>query len=181
MPKNDLFVIIPAYDEQKNICSVIRKVKRYASDIIVVDDGSTDGTATVAVEAGAAVLTSEPLPDGWCGKTWACKQGAEASAGEVLLFVDADTWFEQNGLQKVTDTHLYERGAMSVAPYHKIKRPYEELSAFFNLMMTAGTGAFTILSENVVAGRGQRVTLLAALRQGPTQLPATFLQITDLD
>jgi len=41
-------------------------------EIIVVDDHSQDATAEVARRRGATVVFSDPLPDGWVGKTWAC-------------------------------------------------------------------------------------------------------------
>lgn len=107
------------------------------SEIIVVDDGSSDRTAEVARESGARVIHSQPLPEGWRGKTWACHQGAQAAAGEWLLFVDADTWFEPEGLGRVLAA--YDAGAFSVGPFHAVSRPYEDLSLFFNFNMTVGT------------------------------------------
>ena len=49
-------VLIPAYNEEKHIGAVVREVLEYCPDVIVVDDGSPDGTDKVAAEAGAIVL-----------------------------------------------------------------------------------------------------------------------------
>jgi glycosyltransferase involved in cell wall biosynthesis len=49
-------VIIPTYNEEKNIVDVIEKVKNYVQKIIVVDDGSNDNTTKKAKETGAIVL-----------------------------------------------------------------------------------------------------------------------------
>jgi len=106
-------------------------------EIIVVDDGSTDRTAEIARQLGTMVIASQPLPDGWRGKTWACHQGAEAATGDLLLFLDADTWFEPGGLARVLSG--YTGGAFSTGPYHAIRKPYEDLSLFFNVNMTVGT------------------------------------------
>jgi len=56
--KSDILVVIPAYNEEANISSVIDEVKRSAvtADIIVVDDGSRDKTAEIAEKAGVGVL-----------------------------------------------------------------------------------------------------------------------------
>lgn len=53
---NNICVLIPAYNEAGRIEDVIRRVKKYALQVLVVDDGSTDGTAAVAEKAGAEVI-----------------------------------------------------------------------------------------------------------------------------
>ena len=135
-----LTIIIPARNEEHNLPVLLRSINAQSvrpAEVIVVDDGSTDRTAGIARELGATVITSQPLPEGWRGKTWACHQGAQAARGELLLFLDADTWFEADGLSKILAA--YSGGALSVGPYHVVHQPYEQLSMFFNLVMTAGT------------------------------------------
>jgi 4,4'-diaponeurosporenoate glycosyltransferase len=137
---SSLTIIIPARNEEHNLPVLLRSINAQSSrplEVLVVDDGSTDRTAAVAREFDATVIASQPLPDGWRGKTWACHQGAQAARGELLLFLDADTWFEPDGLAKILAN--YTGGALSVGPYHAVRQPYEQLSAFFNLVMTAGT------------------------------------------
>jgi chlorobactene glucosyltransferase len=93
-------IIIPARNEAENISACLATV--FAScyqhrEIIVVDDGSVDGTADIAriLEARGdgkfRLIEGEPLPAGWLGKCWACWQGYRAARGEVLVFTDADT------------------------------------------------------------------------------------------
>ena len=61
-------------------------------EIVVVEDGSTDGTRAVIDARAPRVrrLEPPPIPDGWVGKSWACWNGARATHGEWLLFLDAD-------------------------------------------------------------------------------------------
>ena len=146
-----LSIIIPARNEENNLPRLLRSLAEQSvrpKEIIVVDDASTDRTAEVARQHGAKVLASLPLPEGWRGKTWACQQGARAAAGETLLFLDADTWFEPDGLARaLSEFPATSRGALSIAPYHVIHDFHEQFSAFFNLIMLAGTGAFTLLGD----------------------------------
>ena len=135
-----LSVIIPARNEAHNLPTLLRSLAAQPlkpREIIVVDDGSTDRTAEFARELGATVIASQPLPEGWRGKPWACHQGAQAATGDLLLFVDADTWFEPDGLARILSR--YTGGAFSVGPYHAVRKPYEHLSLFFNFNMTVGT------------------------------------------
>jgi 4,4'-diaponeurosporenoate glycosyltransferase len=153
LPTQKISVIIPARNEEKNLPRLLRSLQSQPvppDEIIVVDDASTDRTAAVATELGARVITPPPLPDGWRGKTWACQHGAEQAHGAWLLFLDADTWFEPNGLAAVrAEFSAVGGGALSVAPLHYVEKFHEQFSAFFNLVMLAGTGAFTALGDRL--------------------------------
>ena len=52
-------VIIPAYNEEKNIEEIIKKCKHYCSNILVVDDGSTDNTAKIVKENKVSLLKNK--------------------------------------------------------------------------------------------------------------------------
>jgi dolichol-phosphate mannosyltransferase len=84
--------VIPARDEAARIgpCVLAARADPGVSEVIVVDDESTDGTAAVAARAGARVISGRPLPGGWVGKQWALQQGLEVASGEYVLTLDAD-------------------------------------------------------------------------------------------
>jgi hypothetical protein len=92
-------VIIPARNEARNIAGCVNALRAStypAFEITVVDDHSSDETGSIARriaedDARVRVLANPDLPDGWFGKQWACENGARASHGEILIFVDADT------------------------------------------------------------------------------------------
>ena len=137
----DLSIIIPARNEAHRLPRLLASLRTAGAaphEVIVVDDHSTDGTAGVAAGAGARVVVPDETPAGWIGKTFACATGAAAAAGSHLLFLDADTWFEPGGLDALLATADPE-AAWSVCPYHRVERPYEWLSLYFNVMMMAGT------------------------------------------
>lgn len=136
----EVSVIIPARNEAHNLPKLLGALSDQPvppMEVIVMDDGSDDGTATVARKLGAIVAEPGELPEGWLGKAWACSRGAMLARGKWLLFLDADTWFEPGGLEKLLATH--RSGALAVIPCHVVRKPYEELSAFFNLLMALGT------------------------------------------
>ena len=51
--------LIPAYNEEKSIGRIVEDTRRYVQNVVVVDDGSTDGTVKAAINAGATVLRHE--------------------------------------------------------------------------------------------------------------------------
>ena len=52
----NVWAVIPAYNEEKRVGSVVEKVKKYIDNIVVIDDGSKDDTGKIANKAGAFVL-----------------------------------------------------------------------------------------------------------------------------
>ena len=94
-PLPPLSIVIPARNEAHNLPPLLGSLDALCYDgqveIIVVDDGSDDGSATVAERCGARVLRLAGPPPGWSGKPYACHRGAQLARGEWLLFTDADT------------------------------------------------------------------------------------------
>lgn len=86
-------VIIPAYDAAATLERAIDSVRRQtwsAHEIIVVDDGSKDGTVNVAANCGRAVKLIRQVNS---GVSAARNAGARAASGDWLAFLDADDWY----------------------------------------------------------------------------------------
>jgi len=91
-------ICIPARDEADNIGACVSAALASTwpqLEVIVVDDRSSDGTSTVAMEAGKGderlhVVEGVEPPAGWAGKPWACARAAGEARGRVVCFVDAD-------------------------------------------------------------------------------------------
>jgi 4,4'-diaponeurosporenoate glycosyltransferase len=134
-------VLIPARNEEATLPHLLAALRAQSlppHQVIVVDDHSTDATATVARQAAGGLplklIQPPPLPPDWCGKTWALHHGVLASEGEVLVFLDADTEPGPEFLASLLACHERLGGLVSVQPYHRTERPYEQLSLLFNLV-----------------------------------------------
>lgn len=163
-----LSVIIPARNEAPRISTLLTSLTKQlavAHQIIVVDDGSSDGTADVAKSLGATVLSGQPLPAGWSGKNWACWQGAQHSTGELLLFLDADTWLEPDATASLMQAHAVRKGLLTVQPYHVTCAAYEQVSAFFNIVVMAAVNAFTPLRRWQRPGGGFGPCMLCSRKE----------------
>jgi len=83
-------VIVPAHDEAGRLRGCLDALRRQSDpvdEIIVVDNGSTDGTASVAAGYPGVLLLDEPRR----GVTYARNRGFDAATGDVLARIDADT------------------------------------------------------------------------------------------
>ncbi|MCP9912808.1 glycosyltransferase, partial [Cyanobium sp. BA20m-14] len=130
-------VLIPARNEALTLPRLLKALQLQSLqplEVIVIDDGSGDDTAAIARAAGVKVTTSAPLPPGWCGKNWALHQGVEQSQGELLVFMDADTEPAPTFLAKLVANQQRHGGLVSVQPYHRTEKAYEQLSVLFNLV-----------------------------------------------
>lgn len=142
-PRARLSIIIPARNEEKNLALLLADLSKQKHDIheiICVDDGSSDHTASVAVAAGIKLITAGPKPAGWLGKSWACQQGGEAASGDLFLFLDADVRLRPAGLGKLLRAHQQTGRVVSVMPYHQIEKSWEALSLFFNCIQMGANG-----------------------------------------
>jgi hopene-associated glycosyltransferase HpnB len=106
--------VIPARNEADILptClpSLLTQDYRGRFTVIVVDDDSSDGTAKVAIELGAAapgrklvVVAAQPTPPGWAGKVWAMSEGARAvvAGTDYILFTDADIAYLHGTLDRL--------------------------------------------------------------------------------
>lgn len=87
-PQPEVSIIIPAMNEKQTIARVLQQAAKVhpCSEVIVIDNGSTDGTGKIAASCGAKVVSFEsPL-----GHDVGRRIGAELAQGKVLLFIDSD-------------------------------------------------------------------------------------------
>ena len=95
----ELSIILPAKNEAEGLKRTLPDLRAAypAAEIIVVNDGSTDATASIAAELGANVLSS-PYS---MGNGAAIKRGARAARGRILVFMDADGQHRAEHIQQL--------------------------------------------------------------------------------
>jgi chlorobactene glucosyltransferase len=135
-PAERLCVLIPARNEAENIEDCLNGLLAQTWDrftLLVLDDGSDDGTDKIIAEVAARDGRVQPLngraiEPGWAGKVWACRQLGEAAleqGADWLLFLDADTR-AQPELVGAALAYAQETNAGMVSTF-----PYQVTSTFW--------------------------------------------------
>lgn len=99
-------ILIPARNEARTLPETLPRVlaQKGAHEVLVLNDESSDATGEILARLEhltprLKVLGGKALPSGWSGKNWACHQLAEAATGDVLVFTDADVYWEADTLK----------------------------------------------------------------------------------
>jgi glycosyltransferase involved in cell wall biosynthesis len=133
--------LIPAYNEAATIADVVRGVRRFVSHVLVVDDGSADGTADEARAAGARVVAHATN----LGKGQAVRTGlADLLSGDIthVILLDGDMQHlphetprlldaaRATGADVVIGERRFDRAGMPASRYHANRIGSRALSSF---------------------------------------------------
>ncbi|NJE61354.1 glycosyltransferase family 2 protein [Thermococcus sp. 21S7] len=97
-------VIIPAYNEAQRLPKVLERIPDFVDEVIVVDDGSSDGTYGVArafSEKDGRIRAIRLEKN--CGKGCAMRKGVEGASGDVIVFIDADGQHKPEDIGKLVE------------------------------------------------------------------------------
>ncbi|MEA2555665.1 MAG: hypothetical protein QOI60_996, partial [Actinomycetota bacterium] len=110
-----IVALVPARDEAPSIAATVRALRRIVDQVVVVDDGSSDGTGSLALQAGATVLR---IP-GHAGKGAAMEGALHRLPPHqgVWLFADADLGESASGLSQLLAPVVEGRADMTVAVF----------------------------------------------------------------
>ena len=93
--------VIPAWNEAKTISQVVADVRSQVDEVVVVDDGSSDGTVDLAVAAGATVLL-HPINRGQGAALRTGTQYALDNGADIIIHFDADGQFVASEITEMT-------------------------------------------------------------------------------
>ena len=129
-------VLIPARNEERNIARLLTSLLDQGTtlrSITVLDDRSADRTAEIVREFAARdprvqLIGGVPLPDGWCGKCWACQQLGQQADAPWLLFLDADTQLKPGAIAAMLESAERRQVSFhSCWPGHELHSTAEQL------------------------------------------------------
>ena len=190
--------VIPARNEAGVIGDAVKSLLQQdfggSMHVIVVDDGSTDGTDGAAIQAAASigalrqlsVISGAPLPPGWSGKVWAMSQGvsfAAALAPDYLLFTDADIHHApENIAALVTTAEAHNRDLVSFMVKLRQDTLAEKalIPAFVFFFLMLYPPAWIARADRRIAGAaGGCILIRPAALESIGGLPAIRSQIID--
>lgn len=125
--------IVPARNEQENIEAAVTSLAAQPeiTEIIVVDDQSTDGTPQILSRLASTIpqlrlLNSGELPQSWVGKNYALWLGAQAAKCNWLLFTDADTVHFPGAAQCALEcARIHDAALVSYSPEQRTEKFFE--------------------------------------------------------
>jgi glycosyltransferase involved in cell wall biosynthesis len=149
-----VLVVIPAYNEADSVGTVVTAARRYLP-VLVVDDGSTDATATVAAAAGATVLSQQPNQ----GKGAALRAGfrhALATGYEAVITLDADGQHDPDEIPRFLDCYATTQADLIIGA-----RAFNRMPPVRRLANTLGRLAFSWAAGRSIPDNQSGYRLLA--------------------
>jgi glycosyltransferase involved in cell wall biosynthesis len=141
-----LSIVIPAYNEEDQIGSIVSKAKPFADELIVVDDGSVDETASIAEQHGARVVRQANS-----GHKAALKKGFREAGGDICLTMDADGEHDALDIQRLVWPIEHGQADMVLGKREHVARISERLISRLARIKThvtdTGTGMRAIRTD----------------------------------
>lgn len=132
-----LSLIIPAYNEEKNISNVIERVPPFVNEIIIVDDGSADNTSEVASKHAVRLIKHEKN----FGKGEALKNGAKLASEDVLVFIDGDGQHDPSEIDSLISPIIQKKADLVIGYRNLEEAPL--VRKFSNFMARFAIDMFT--------------------------------------
>lgn len=110
MTKKKVSIVICSKNEALTIAKVIKKVKRYADEVLVIDGHSKDDSRKIAKKLGCKVLL-----DSGKGKGSAVRLGIKKAKGQIIVFIDADASHEPRDIPRLIEPIQEDKADLVIA------------------------------------------------------------------
>jgi glycosyltransferase involved in cell wall biosynthesis len=140
--------VIPAYNEEETIAEIVEGTLKHVDEVIVVDDGSTDETASNAERAGAKVLR-QPRNKGVLEAT---RIGLETASGDIVVTIDADGQHDPDEIPRLVRPILEDSADLAIGSRPSLPHLSEKiLTAITNLKVpcTDASTGFRAIRKNI--------------------------------
>lgn len=153
---------IPCFNTQPFIADVISKARKYVNQVIVVDDGSRDGTAEAARRAGAVVIR-HGSNEGYGDAIKSCFEAARANAADVLVTLDGDGQHNPDEIPRVLAPIVQGKadlviGSRFITNEHNMPRYRRCGIVIINFLWNFGSKAHVSDTQSGFRAYGRRVT-----------------------
>jgi glycosyltransferase involved in cell wall biosynthesis len=125
-------VVVPAYNEARRISEVLNRIRIFADEMLVVNDGSTDETPEVAEKAGARVIDNKQKK-GYIGSI---KAGFHEVRGDIIVTIDGDGEHNPEEIPLLTQPIFNGKADMVIGRREKIPRVSERLISLLTRFRT---------------------------------------------
>jgi glycosyltransferase involved in cell wall biosynthesis len=171
---SQVVVIIPAFDEERNVGSVVLRIRQLVETVIVVDDGSHDATADVARLAGATVIT-HPTNSGYGAALRTGLTAAQQLHALAVVLMDADGQHRVEDLRAVVRPILDDEADVTVGSRFADKRtrvPHVRRLAQHGLTWLSNVGSGVKLTDSQSGMRAFSPRAVEALLLTSTSMSA---------
>lgn len=145
MTKKKISIVICSKNEAVTIAEVIKKVKRYANEVLVIDGHSEDESRKIAKKLGCKVFL-----DNGKGKGAAVRLGIKKAKKEIIVFIDADGSHEPRDIPKLIKP--IQEGKANLVIASRIKGGSDELHGDFEKILRLIGSAIIVLAINYKFG-----------------------------
>lgn len=156
--------VIPAFNEEKTIGDIVLRALYHVDEVIVVDDGSSDDTSSIAAGAGAKVVRNELNR----GILAALREGFEAVEGEIVVTLDADGQHDPDEIPLLLEPILRNEADLVIG-----RRPV--LPYFSERTITALTSLKVYVHDASSGFRAVRRAIIEKMRLHGTCTCGTFI------
>ena len=140
-----IIVCIPAYNEENNIADVIQTAMKYSEQVIVYDDGSTDGTSEIATKCGAVVI-KHPKNKGYGKALSELFKYALKMDADIMLTLDSDGQHDANQIPLLVNPLLNNEADIVIGSRFLKKEDVENIPSYRSLGIRAITKVARVAS-----------------------------------